>query len=107
MVSALNARSVRASILAENLANGDVPGYLPRDIDFKRMLERVAEDLSSGADTPKDLGAVRVAPENVRADSSGVDVSRELGEVFDNSLAYVATMKLFGDMMNRLKTAYS
>jgi flagellar basal-body rod protein FlgB len=107
MASALRVRSLRESALAENLANSDVPGYLPRDIDFRRALDLTIRDLPDASQENQIAGQGRVVLENLRADSSGVDVSSELGEVFQNSLAYVATMKLFGDMMTRLKTAFS
>jgi len=35
---ALQLRSRRAELLAENLANADTPGYKARDIDFKQAL---------------------------------------------------------------------
>ena len=107
MVSALRVRSARESMLAENLANSDVPGYLPRDVDFGRALERALTQEAGEYLPDQAVGEARIALENLRADGSGVDVANELGEVFQNSLAYVATMKLYGDMMNRLKTAFS
>ncbi|SFC20928.1 flagellar basal-body rod protein FlgB [Marinospirillum celere] len=36
---ALNVRSKRAEILANNLANSDTPGYKARDLDFKGILK--------------------------------------------------------------------
>jgi flagellar basal-body rod protein FlgB len=107
ITSALSVRSARALTLAENLANSDVPGYLPRDIDFPRALEQAIEQSSRVSREDEIPSQIRLAPEDLKADSSGVDVAKELSEVFQNSLAYVATMKLFGDMMNRLKTAFS
>lgn len=37
---ALMARSQRAEVLANNLANADTPGFKARDVDFQAMLER-------------------------------------------------------------------
>ena len=34
----LGARSQRAEILAENIANADTPGYKSRDVDFSALL---------------------------------------------------------------------
>jgi len=36
---ALNVRSKRSEILANNLANSDTPGYKARDLDFKGILK--------------------------------------------------------------------
>ncbi|MGB3620554.1 flagellar basal body rod protein FlgB [Ketobacter sp. MCCC 1A13808] len=36
---ALELRSMRANVLANNIANADTPGYKARDIDFQEMLK--------------------------------------------------------------------
>ncbi|MAR92463.1 MAG: flagellar basal body rod protein FlgB [Pseudomonadota bacterium] len=36
--NALELRSQRASVLANNIANADTPGYKARDLDFQQML---------------------------------------------------------------------
>ncbi len=36
---AISIRSSRNSVLAGNIANMDTPGYVPRDIDFKKLME--------------------------------------------------------------------
>ncbi|MCS3460292.1 lateral flagellar basal body rod protein LfgB [Aeromonas sp. BIGb0445] len=44
---ALNVRTDRARILAGNLANVDTPGYLARDVDYKSILGRVAQQVAA------------------------------------------------------------
>ncbi|MBU2862924.1 flagellar basal body rod protein FlgB [Reinekea marina] len=45
--NALLIRSERSSILANNLANADTPGYKARDIDFKAILAGEVKQTSS------------------------------------------------------------
>ncbi len=40
---ALKLRTMRAEILAHNLANADTPGFKARDIDFRTTLQQAAE----------------------------------------------------------------
>ena len=44
---ALELRSQRANVLANNIANADTPGYKARDIDFQQMLR---QRLGEGSD---------------------------------------------------------
>ncbi|MFM4650227.1 lateral flagellar basal body rod protein LfgB [Aeromonas bivalvium] len=44
---ALDVRADRARILAGNLANVDTPGYLVRDVDYKSILGRVAQQVAA------------------------------------------------------------
>ncbi|MFG0832361.1 lateral flagellar basal body rod protein LfgB [Aeromonas bivalvium] len=44
---ALDVRADRARILAGNLANVDTPGYLARDVDYKSILGRVAQQVAA------------------------------------------------------------
>lgn len=46
---ALQLRSMRAEILAGNLANVETPGYQARDIDFKSVMNSVAQSFDSNS----------------------------------------------------------
>ena len=48
---ALDVRAERARILAGNLANVDTPGYLARDVDYKTILGRVAQQVAAGEES--------------------------------------------------------
>jgi flagellar basal-body rod protein FlgB len=101
MEAALEVRSARAELLAENVANAGTPGYLTRDVKFDDALTRAFEqrDGTSGA------GQAEPSLENLRFDRNDVDVNRQLAGVYANSLSYVATLKLYGDSIGRLKAA--
>ncbi len=100
MEAALEVRSARAELLAANVANADTPGYQPRDLDFDDVLNQVLDDPKGSVGS-----AAATAPENIRYDRNDVDVSEQLGRAYQNSLDYVATLRLYGDALGRIKTA--
>src|SRR3982751_4290087 len=50
--TALDVRSRRSELIANNLANADTPGYQARDIDFRQAMARAAGDSSSSGAAP-------------------------------------------------------
>jgi len=99
----LQVRSTRAELLASNVANADTPGYIARDIDFDQALKNA---IDSGTNAPALLN--KPSPlENLRYDGNDTDPSEELAKAYQNSLSYIATLKLYGDSLERLKTAIS
>lgn len=103
MQAALQVRSARAELLAGNVANADTPGYVARDLKFDAAVDQVLD--SGGQDAAVSDSIVK--PENLRFDSNDVDVNQQLAKSYANSLSYVATLKLYGDSMNRLVSATS
>jgi len=103
MELALQLRSTRAELLAGNVANADTPGYLTRDIDFEDALQNA---IGSGTNEPASTTR-NAALENLRYDQNDVDASQQLAKAYENSLSYVATLKLYGDSVERLKDATS
>jgi flagellar basal-body rod protein FlgB len=49
--TALEVRSRRSELIANNLANADTPGYQASDIDFRQAMARAAGDSSSSGST--------------------------------------------------------
>ena len=103
MQAALQVRSARAELLAGNVANADTPGYVARDLNFDSAMDQML-DGGEQAGSASSTDAL-VNPENLRFDSNDVDVNQQLAKSYDNSLNYVATLKLYGDSMNRMVTA--
>ena len=103
MAAVLQVRSARAELLAGNVANADTPGYLARDLKFDDALKQVLENgdqLGSSFETI-------VSRENVGFDKNDIDINEQLAKSYENSLSYVATLKLYGDSMGRLVSATS
>ncbi|HLX36438.1 MAG TPA: flagellar basal body protein [Candidatus Binataceae bacterium] len=103
MQAALQVRSARAELLAGNVANADTPGYIARDLNFDSAMDQML-DGGDQASTPSSTDSLS-NPENLRFDSNDVDVNQQLAKSYDNSLGYVATLKLYGDSMNRIVSA--
>jgi flagellar basal-body rod protein FlgB len=101
MQAALQVRSARAELLAGNVANADTPGYVARDLKFDAAMDQVLS--SDGQDAASSDSIAK--PENLRFDSNDVDVNQQLAKSYENSMSYVATLKLYGDSMNRMVSA--
>ena len=104
MQAALEVRSVRSELLAENVANADTPGYLSRDVRFDDALSSVLGGAQPDAQTLADSESVA---QNVQANGNNEDVNQQLAKVSENALQYAATLKLYSDSSGRLKAASS
>ncbi|MBV8055133.1 MAG: flagellar basal body rod protein FlgB [Deltaproteobacteria bacterium] len=103
MEAALQLRSARGELLAGNVANADTPGYRVVDIDFDRALQSAMAKNEDQAEFATKITTL----ENLRYDGNDVDGSQELAKAYENSLGYVATLKLYGDSVERIKSALS
>jgi len=103
MAAALQVRAARAELLAGNVANADTPGYQARDIKFNAALTRVLEN--DGNIQRGESFETTLARENLGIDKNDIDVNEQLAKSYENSLSYVATLKLYGDSIGRLKSA--
>jgi flagellar basal-body rod protein FlgB len=101
MEAALSVRSARAELLAANVANADTPSYLARDINFNDAIDRV---LDGGIES---AGETAASSENMSANGNDVDLNSQLARSYENALGYVATLKLYGDSIGRIKIATS
>ena len=97
MEAALQVRSTRAELLAEDVANADTPNFQLRDINFDTALQQVLEQQpADGSVVPPDI-----APENMRVDRNNVDVNQQMGQVYENSFSYLATLRLYSDSLKQ------
>jgi flagellar basal-body rod protein FlgB len=103
MEASLQVRSARAELLAGNIANADTPGYEARDIKFDKAIDRVLE----GGDSANTPTTTINTPENLNYDTNDVDLGQQVAKSYQNSLNYVATLRLYGDSVNRIKSATS
>jgi flagellar basal-body rod protein FlgB len=106
----------RTEVLANNLANADTPGYLARDVDFRKVLA----DASGGADNLRlqttvagqvgaagqtaDGLAYRV-PTQPSMDGNTVDAQAEQAAFAANGVHYQASLSFITAQIRMLRTA--
>ena len=92
----------RQTLLTNNLANADTPGYQPEDLDFQGQL---ATAIQAGQ-TPT---AVTFQPvteaQTTGANGNGVDANQTSAEIAENSLLYQTMSEVAAAREEILKTA--
>ncbi|HXE44783.1 MAG TPA: flagellar basal body protein [Conexibacter sp.] len=101
--AAMRGSSLRQTLLTDNLANVNTPGYQRHDVDFHATLQQALE---SG----QPLDQVAFAPtvdssRTVRADGSGIDADQESADLAENALEYQALVQVDGTRTSILQTA--
>ena len=118
---ALVLRSERQRLLASNIANADTPGYIARDIDFKRALLDATAATATGAPGVADRGAGSGSGDPPSAldddhllyalnsqdglDNTKVDMERERASWVENSVKYEATLRFINNQARALMDA--
>jgi flagellar basal-body rod protein FlgB len=90
---AISGASLRQSVIANNLANAETPGFRRMDVDFHTTL---AQAMSSGEQAV--IEAAQFTPQQdqqtMRADGNGVDVDTESAAMAKNGLEYEALVSV-------------
>ncbi len=112
---ALEVRSSRAEILANNLVNADTPGFKARDIDFKKMLgqtmdQAMAMTTTNGKHLPhSQLEAADAllyrAPMQPSVDGNTVDTQQEMAAFTKNAMDYQASFQFLNSKFKGLTSA--
>lgn len=89
--AALRGASMRQTLLTDNLANINTPGYQRKDVDFHAQL-RAAQ--ASGDVTSVDFRPATDPARTVRADGSGIDADQEAAALAKNALEYQALAEI-------------
>jgi flagellar basal-body rod protein FlgB len=101
--AAMRGATLRQTLLTDNLANVNTPGYQRHDVDFHATLqaaEAAGESLDDVSFQPT-TDASRI----VRADGSGVDADQESAALAKNALEYQAFVQVDGARNAILQTA--
>lgn len=114
---ALQLRSRRSEVLANNLANADTPGYKARDIDFKAALEQ-AQGEQDGMGLEASHGAHMSGsggeggpelmyrnPSQPSIDGNTVDSQVEMSKYTENSMDFQASFQFLNSSIKGLKQA--
>ena len=90
---AISGASLRQSVLANNLANAETPGYKRMDVNFHDAL---AQAMGSGDASTIEATtfSARQDPQTLRADGNGVDVDTESAAMAKNGLEYEALVSV-------------
>jgi flagellar basal-body rod protein FlgB len=123
MKNKLNYLSERQSILAQNVANVDTPGYKAQDVeapDFQKMLRDVshgpARHLSIATTSARHIMPVMVSPaalkvvdrattDEMNPNGNNVVVEEEMSKVASNQAEYTKVLNLYGKAISMFKTA--
>ena len=120
--TALDVRSRRGELIANNLANADTPGYQARDIDFRQAMARAAgEQTASGvhlsttnaghiggstsANAATDPDLKYRTPLAPALDGNTVDTQVEQASFAENAVRYQATITFLNSKFRGLLTA--
>lgn len=116
---AMELRSQRANVLADNIANADTPGYKARDIDFQEMLKaRMGEsseilplettNASHQLTTPQAntmTGLKFRTPTQPAVDGNTVDVQVERTQFVQNTIEFQTAFEFLNGKVKSLMTA--
>lgn len=116
---AMQLRAERSSILANNIANADTPGYQARDMDFGQMLKarmgepsdvvplnRSATGHAQGLLEPDAINGMKYRnPAQPSIDGNTVDVDKERSEFARNTMEYQAAFEFLNGKIKSLLTA--
>lgn len=113
--NAMQIRSKRAEVLANNLANADTPGFKARDFDFQKILREQApsQSLAMKATNHGHLVGSRSSsddlmyrtPSQPSIDGNTVDTQIEQALFARNSLDYNASFEFLSSKFKGLKGA--
>jgi flagellar basal-body rod protein FlgB len=105
--AALKGASLKQSVIANNIANADTPGYHRADVKFEATLAKAIE--SGSTEDLSNLNPEIIRPGDLPADSNDNDVNMdmEVGELIKNSGQYKTCMRLLSSMYKQMQTAIS
>lgn len=103
---ALAGSALRQSVLADNLANANTPGFRRQDVNFEGAL---AQAMDAGDSQPQ-LDSVQFSPQvdqkaQARADGNTVDVDTEMAAISENALTYQTLAEVARARMKMIETA--
>ena len=99
---ALDLTSERQSLVSQNVANIDTPGYKARDIDFRQELQRALAD----EQLPETAPVVREVSGLIeRPDGNNVSLDREARLLAENALRFQVASNLLKGQVRLVRTA--
>jgi flagellar basal-body rod protein FlgB len=84
--AAIRGADVRQTVLAQNLANANTPGYVRKDVDFQSTLAAALQQGESPDQVQFNVTTDGSAP--MQADGNSVDADTESAKMSENGLQY-------------------
>ncbi len=103
---ALDRTTMRNSLLSENLANVNVPGYKRKDVDFGIELEKAEGVQTSQFDNLRNqFGSKPFSSQgSVRIDGNSVDMEQEVVSMGETELRYEMLSQMTSNYFTNLKS---
>lgn len=101
--AAMRGASTRQTLLTDNLANVNTPGYQRQDVNFHATLQ-AAEAAGAPLDSLTFQGTTD-ATRAVRADGSGIDADQESSDLAQNGLEYEALVQVASARFGIMRSA--
>ena len=101
---AISGASMRQSVLANNLANAETPGFQRMDLDFHGALAQ-AMKTGDAATIDATTFSPQQDPQTMRADGNGVDIDTESAQMAKNGLEYDALVSVAKARIQIVQTA--
>ena len=113
---ALDTWQRRSEVLASNLANADTPGYLARDVDFKKAMANASGNSNTLAMTITQAGQINPQAQSAKQlayrmptqpsmDGNTVDTQVEQANFAANGVHYQASLSFITAQIHMLRTA--
>ena len=107
----------RENLIANNIANGDTPGYKRQDLDFQSVLKKEISNYKY-MNLDQKMNAVNLSRLNpdvytdhggysYRLDGNNVDIDQEEAYLAENQIRYQAVVDLMTQEFSRYKTVLS
>jgi flagellar basal-body rod protein FlgB len=91
---ALKGAEQRQSVLSNNLANVNVPGFKPQDVSFQDQLASALSSTSDAGQISQVTPRTSTDTHAMRADGNGVDVDRESANLAENQILFDTMMAI-------------
>ena len=112
---ALIFRSLRSSVLANNIANSETPNYLAKDFDFKTALDSASgahlkmatsDDSHLGTSKEDEFGGeLYRIPTKLSRDGNSVEAEVEQAAFSDNAVRYQSSLQFLNGTFRTLRLA--
>jgi len=100
--AAMRGSMLRQTLLSNNLANVDTPGYQREDVNFQGQLQQA---ISSGGSPDQISFRPGVQAQTTRADGNGISAEQESADLAENGLLYQTLTQVAAQRESILKSA--